>query len=119
MSDSAQARLSAAERERALDELTRHFVIGRLDAAQFDERCHRAIEATTKQQLAWLFTDLPAYAAPPPPAPANPIAPRLAVIIGAILSFTVVLALTSGNWAWWLLLVGAAVVVPVYVRIAR
>jgi hypothetical protein len=70
-------RVSDADRDRALCELSEHFQAGRLTDAEFDERSSRALQARTETDLAALFDDLPrkrpAAAAPHPrPAAAGP-----------------------------------------------
>jgi Domain of unknown function (DUF1707) len=64
-------RVSDADRDRALAELSEHFQAGRLDADEFEERSGRALRARTRRELAELFTDLPRDRAQAP-APADP-----------------------------------------------
>lgn len=111
MTDSPDARVSAAERDRALQELSRHFSLGRLSTDDFDVRSARAVAAVTRPQLAGLFADLPT--APPTAVPlaATPTAPRVAVLTGALVVFGLTMASTSGHWAWLLLLAGVPAVV--------
>lgn len=52
-------RVSDADRDRALAELTEHYQAGRLDTEEFDDRSGRALQARTGQELTSLFTDLP------------------------------------------------------------
>jgi Domain of unknown function (DUF1707) len=52
-------RVSDAERDLALAELSEHYQSGRLTAGEFDERSGRALRARTGDQLRALFTDLP------------------------------------------------------------
>lgn len=63
-------RVSDADRDRALAELTDAYQAGRLDSEEFDERSGRALKAKTGRELADLFTDLP-QAAPPWPDPST------------------------------------------------
>ena len=53
-------RVSDADRDRALAELSEHFQAGRLTLEEFDERSGQALRAKTARELAGLFTDLPA-----------------------------------------------------------
>ena len=48
-----------AERQAAVDALTDHFVAGRLDQAEFNQRMEAAMLARTSAELAPLFADLP------------------------------------------------------------
>ncbi len=115
MDDMADARPSAAERERALQELSQQLGAGRLTLPEFDERTALATRADTRVELAALFTDLPVVTPDPPaaPAPANPL-PSLAVLAGAITVFAVVSAWAAGNWLWLLLIAAAPVAVVLW-----
>jgi hypothetical protein len=95
-------RVSDAERDRAVSELSEHFQAGRLTSEEFDERSGQALQARTGSDLEVLFADLPRpqlSAMPPPPASPGPAAPGvyrrmlivpvalvLAVLVGALLS---------------------------------
>jgi Domain of unknown function (DUF1707) len=59
-------RIGDAEREVAVSALSDHFAAGRLDNAELDVRLESAYRATTRDQLAGLFADLPT------PAPFRP-----------------------------------------------
>ncbi|MGV9411255.1 DUF1707 SHOCT-like domain-containing protein [Nocardia sp. NPDC003693] len=83
MSESPHTRVGVADRERAMAELAAHFGNGTLTIAEFDERCARAARASTRPQLAELFTDLPA-APPRPPELIAVTGARSAVRIGAV-----------------------------------
>jgi hypothetical protein len=52
-------RVSDAERDRALAELSEHFQAGRITQDEFDERSGLALTAKTGDDLRELFTDLP------------------------------------------------------------
>jgi hypothetical protein len=73
-------RVSDADRDRAIAELSGHFQAGRLTADEHEERMSRALQARTAGDLAELFTDLPgkpsavAGSAPQPAGPALPSA---------------------------------------------
>jgi hypothetical protein len=66
-------RVSDADRDQALAELSEHFQAGRLTADEHEERMSLALKARTASDLAELFTDLPRR----PSAMAGP-APRSA-----------------------------------------
>jgi hypothetical protein len=57
-------RVSDADRDRALSELSEAFQVGRLTAGEFDQRSGQALGARTGKELAALLADLPAERAP-------------------------------------------------------
>lgn len=59
-------RIGTAEREQAVELLTRHLGEGRLSLAEFGDRCAQVEVARTYRDLAALFADLPLPASPPP-----------------------------------------------------
>jgi hypothetical protein len=58
-------RVSDADRDRAVAELSEHFEAGRLTADELDERTGRALRARTGRELADLLADLPRHQDPP------------------------------------------------------
>ena len=62
-------RVSDADRDAAIAELSEHFQAGRLTHEEFDERADLALRARTGNDLNELFTDLPGPSAPPGPQP--------------------------------------------------
>jgi hypothetical protein len=52
-------RVSDAERDRALAELSDHYQAGRISAEEFDDRSGLALQARTGKDLSSLFDDLP------------------------------------------------------------
>jgi hypothetical protein len=96
-------RVSDADRDRALSELSEHFQAGRLTAGELDERTSRALQARTAADLAALFTDLPRRPAAAPgttPAPATPgsrLPARPPVVPIAIIAIVVAAAVISGH----------------------
>jgi Domain of unknown function (DUF1707) len=52
-------RVSEAERDRAVAELSGHYQAGRLTAGELEDRSGRALQARTGAELSDLFTDLP------------------------------------------------------------
>lgn len=64
-------RVSDAERDQAVAELSEHYQAGRLTLEEFDDRSNLALRARTGSDLGALFTDLPKGAAPSVLAPAG------------------------------------------------
>jgi hypothetical protein len=103
---SGRLRVSDADRDGALAELSTHFQAGRLTADEFEERAGQALAARAAADLAVLFTDLPrqqqALTSPARGAPASAPAsagpswparlPRAPLIIFAVVA---VIALLS------------------------
>lgn len=56
----ADIRISNAERDEAVSALGVHLSTGRLELAEYEERCGLAVAARTRNELEALFTDLPA-----------------------------------------------------------
>jgi hypothetical protein len=97
-----ELRVSDADRDRAVSELSEHFQAGRLTSEEFDERSGLALRARTGSDLAGLFADLPRPPAPAMPPPVSPgPAPRVfrPVLVGpvAIVLAVVVAVLASGR----------------------
>ena len=65
-------RVSDADRDRAVAELSEHFEAGRITTEELDERTGRALRARTGKELADLFADLPHHQDPPAGAVADP-----------------------------------------------
>ncbi len=73
-------RVSDADRDRAIAELSEHFQAGRLTTDEFEDRTDRALKARTVGDLAELFTDLPRKpSAVPGPGPQSATGPGLAL----------------------------------------
>ncbi|MFJ1461217.1 DUF1707 domain-containing protein [Nocardia wallacei] len=111
MTEIPDSRLMAADRERALRELSDQLGSGRLSLTEYDERSAIAASATTKAELAELFIDLPVAAQAPPP-PGDTTIPRMATLALVAVVFAFVCAFVTGNW-WWLLLLAALPVIVV------
>jgi hypothetical protein len=96
-------RVSDADRDRAIGELSEHFQAGRLTADEFEERSGQALRAVTGGDLAELFADLPRNQAPPPvqgsarPAPRGALVPAGRIAIAVPLIVLGMLALGSGH----------------------
>ena len=61
---SGSLRVSDADRDRAVAELSEHYQAGRLTTEELEDRTGRALQARTAADLAALFTDLPRRKAP-------------------------------------------------------
>jgi hypothetical protein len=79
-----ELRVSDADRDAALAELSQHFQAGRLTAEELDDRTSQVLAARTGADLDDPLRDLPLLDAPGPstrpahgPAPARPLAPRV------------------------------------------
>jgi len=114
------ARLSTADRERALHELAHHLSVGRLSPVEFEELTTRAAAATSKVELAGLLADLPGQAPrPSTEPPAGPLAP-VAVLSAIVVLGAVGMSVLSGSWLWLLLVpVVPAVIIGVRTIFAR
>jgi len=53
-------RIGDAERQKAMDDLGKHFTAGRLDITEYDNRLTNVVEATMWSDLIPIFSDLPA-----------------------------------------------------------
>src|SRR5580692_13213202 len=88
-------RVSDADRDRAISELSEHFQAGRLTADEFNERSGQALQARTGKELAVLFADLPrgraGVTSPPSPGPAPAVRIGMAapVLVGVLVSLVV------------------------------
>lgn len=97
-------RVSDADRDKAIAELSEHFQAGRLTLDEFEERSGRALNAKTAGDLRGLFTDLPGQGTsvlPPPRGPEPMLAPGgpLAggrMLIGLPIALFVAAGLLSG-----------------------
>jgi hypothetical protein len=89
-------RVSDADRDRAVAELSEHFQTGRLTQEEFEDRSGRALQARTGKELSDLFTDLPQGM---PPAAVSPGSVRRAgrVPVVPIVIACVVAATIAGN----------------------
>jgi hypothetical protein len=90
-------RVSDADRDQALAELSEHFQAGRLDADEFEERSGRALRARTARELADLFADLPRdrAQAPVPAVPGSGSAPARLFRGPGVLAAVVAVALVA------------------------
>jgi hypothetical protein len=66
-------RVSDADRDQAIAELSGHFQAGRLTQEEYEERSGRALQARAGDDLAALFTDLPGRSTVPVPPAGGPV----------------------------------------------
>jgi hypothetical protein len=94
---SGRLRVSDADRDRAIAELSEHYQVGRLTTEELEDRTGRALQARTTADLAALFTDLPRRQAPLTGGTSGAWPARVPVAPVAILAVVAVLALLSGH----------------------
>ncbi|SDD63432.1 DUF1707 SHOCT-like domain-containing protein [Actinokineospora iranica] len=117
----ANIRVGTTDRERAVDALANHLAEGRLEVAEYEQRCGAATAARTRADLLALFDDLPAPhpvfdepQAAEPPAPVaeqsdllldRPAPRRAKVAMGAFVGVAVaaVVAVAAITATWWAL----------------
>ena len=128
-------RVSDADRDQAIAELSEHFQAGRLTQEEFEERSGRALQARTGDDLAALFTDLPGRDTAPVPAAGGPVfgaggtgdlnrmshLPMARLIILSVLAVIIVGNVLGGiaghiGFGW---LIPVVVLGSVFVRLAR
>jgi hypothetical protein len=97
---SGDLRVSDADRDRAVTELSEHFQTGRLTQEEFEDRSGRALRARTGRELSELFTDLPQGTPPAvagaPPAASSPGSVRRVPVAGVVIA-CVIAASIVGN----------------------
>jgi Domain of unknown function (DUF1707) len=128
-------RVSDAERDQAVAELSEHFQAGRLTQEEFEDRSGRALQARTGSDLSDLFTDLPprgtapvpqggGFAAGPAPSPGSlrragrmPVA-RVVImcVLATIIAVNVLGGLGHAVFGW---LVPVMILGLVFSRLAR
>jgi Domain of unknown function (DUF1707) len=128
-------RVSDADRDQAIAELSEHFQAGRLTQEEFEERSGRALQARTGDDLAALFTDLPGRSTVPGPPAGGPVfgaggasdlnhmshLPMARLIILSVLAVIIVGNVLGGiaghiGFGW---LIPVVVLGSVFVRLAR
>lgn len=97
-----RTRVSDADRERAMADLSGHYAEGRLDHEEYDERLDAIWTARTRADLAVLFSDLPRPQASRPPAPARYDGPRRGFPLLPVIAVLVLLSVLT-NAPFWLL----------------
>jgi len=123
-------RVSDAERDDAVAELSKHFQAGRLTQEEFEDRSGRAFQARTGRELHGLFTDLPQDAVPASSAagqaPAGGYARRtggpsvvrviIACVVAAIIASNTLINTGHASFGW---IIPAAILFFVFVRVGR
>ena len=89
-------RVSDAERDQAVAELSEHFQSGRLTQEEFEDRSGRALQARTVSDLAGLFTDLPHNVVPAPTPPVPAMGPRMRLPLVPLIALGVIAAILAG-----------------------
>ena len=127
-------RVSDADRDRALAELSEHFQAGRITADELEERSGLALRAKTGNDLRALLTDLPVAQAPvtgmtpvpggPPPVPRRgaPVAAIVAVACGFLALIALAGVFSAGNShhdGWGAVVVPVVILLLVLRRMAR
>jgi Domain of unknown function (DUF1707) len=101
---SGSLRVSDADRDRAIAELSEHYQAGRLTTEELEDRTGRALQARTAADLAGLFADLPRQRqVPATTAASTPVGrgrswpARVPMAPFAVLAVVVALALLSAH----------------------
>lgn len=89
-------RVSDADRDRAVAELSEHFQTGRLTQEEFEDRSGQALRARTGRELSELFTDLPPSMPPAATSPGS-MRRRGPVPVGRVVIACVIAAIIVGN----------------------
>ncbi|TCO65597.1 DUF1707 SHOCT-like domain-containing protein [Actinocrispum wychmicini] len=112
-------RIGTTEREEAFRALAEHMAEGRLDVAEYDQRCAQAAAAKTRGELAAIFADLPEpnplkhHQRPRPvPVPAAPLVrhepPRkrttVVVVAAVVVAIGAIVTVTAILGEWWALI---------------
>jgi len=98
-------RVGDAERNQMSEILSKHYSDGRLDAAEFQERLDRAMNAKTRADLSGLLADLPPLAnpdqkpVPPPPRHRHGLLRTVILVLFAVWAFSFV---GAGVHLWWI-----------------
>ncbi|MEV6409978.1 DUF1707 domain-containing protein [Kribbella sp. NPDC051718] len=100
-------RIGDAERDRAVEQLSDHFVAGRLTQEEFEERSDQATKARYADEVELLFADLPELESAHPgrprrsrPGPPSPLMFVIPVLMIGLVASAVVLA---APWLLWML----------------
>jgi uncharacterized protein DUF1707 len=89
-------RVSDADRDRAVAELSEHFQTGRLTHEEFEERSGRALQARTGKELSELFADLPRSMQPAAASP-GAVGRASRVPVARVVIACVIAAIIVGN----------------------
>lgn len=82
----AGLRIADLDREACVEQLQQHFVAGRLDRAELEERVGQALVALRRGQLDALVADCEALPVPVPVAPARTPRRRLRAVVAGVVS---------------------------------
>jgi hypothetical protein len=109
---SANIRVSDADRDAVLAELSEHFQAGRLTSEELDERTGRALSARTGQDLAAIMADLPdtGAARSPDHDPHGPAGFRLPIVLIVIAAAIIGLSVAGHT-------VGGGLVAPILIAV--
>ena len=99
-------RIGDAERNEVSELLSMHYSDGRLDAAEFQERLDRAMNAKTRADLSGLLVDLPRLQAPEQAAAVQtPPRHRPRLLRLALFTFIAIwivsIVSTTARWVFW------------------
>ncbi|GAA3551169.1 DUF1707 domain-containing protein [Kribbella ginsengisoli] len=111
-------RIGDAERDTAVEQLSEHFVAGRLTQEEFEERSDQATRARYADEVELLFADLPELESANPgrpsrkgrPGPPPPLMFILPVLMIGLVASAVILA---APWLLWMLFWVAMISGPV------
>ncbi|MEE2032447.1 DUF1707 SHOCT-like domain-containing protein [Rhodococcus chondri] len=116
MADSPEIRIGDSERAQALDLLGKHFSVGRLTVAEFDERSTRAAAALTRGDLEVLFADLPAPNSDVPDTGQKSRSESMfsdrwrEIVVGLTPFVALLLFFAFDSWLWFLLIPAVSIV---------
>jgi hypothetical protein len=113
---SANIRVSDADRDAVLAELSEHFQAGRLTSEELDERTGRALSARTGQDLAAIMADLPDTAATRPPEAARRAPVRFGFPVVLIVIAAAVIGVSAAGHDGG---TGLGLLIPVALLVAR
>jgi hypothetical protein len=111
-------RIGTSEREEAVRALSEHLSEGRLDVAEYDQRCGLVVAAKTRGELAMIFDDLPEpnpmrqqAAKPPAPVQSTPLIEKekksrtTAMVVGfVVFAVGAIVTVTAILGEWWALI---------------
>jgi hypothetical protein len=100
-------RIGDAERDTAVEQLSQHFVAGRLTQEEFEERSDQATKARYSDEVELLFADLPELESTQPGRPrrgrAGPPSPLMFVIPVLMVGLVASAVVLAAPWLLWML----------------
>ncbi|MFI5713965.1 DUF1707 domain-containing protein [Kribbella sp. NPDC051620] len=100
-------RIGDAERDRAVEQLSDHFVAGRLTQEEFEERSDQATKARYADEVDLLFADLPELETTHPGRPrrgrSGPPSPLMFVIPVLMIGLVASAVVLAAPWLLWML----------------